>query len=114
MEGTLAMETGAGRTGSRDSGQANAARLGSVSTATSVTLLLSAFAVGSATVGRWSPIATARAQSLGAVTRGPYLQMGTPQSIVVRWRTDVDTDSRVIFGLLSGPMNRTAGSVTRT
>lgn len=29
------------------------------------------------------------------VTRGPYLQTGTSASIVVRWRTDVATDSRV-------------------
>jgi hypothetical protein len=32
------------------------------------------------------------------VTRGPYLQLGTPNSIVVRWRTDVATDSRVRYG----------------
>jgi hypothetical protein len=29
------------------------------------------------------------------VTRGPYLQMGTPNSVIVRWRTAVPTDSRV-------------------
>jgi hypothetical protein len=39
------------------------------------------------------------------VTRGPYLQMGTPQSVVVRWRTDTATDSRVRFG--STPANLT-------
>ncbi|MCP4002235.1 MAG: hypothetical protein GY727_15100, partial [Gammaproteobacteria bacterium] len=33
-----------------------------------------------------------------SVTRGPYLQSGTPTSIVVRWRTDVDTDSIVYYG----------------
>jgi hypothetical protein len=32
------------------------------------------------------------------VTRGPYLQLGTPTSIVVRWRTDLATDSRVRYG----------------
>jgi len=32
------------------------------------------------------------------VTRGPYLQMGTPTSQVLRWRTDVATDSRVRLG----------------
>jgi hypothetical protein len=36
-----------------------------------------------------------RAQS---VVRGPYLCMATQNSIVVRWRTDVATDSRVVFG----------------
>jgi hypothetical protein len=33
------------------------------------------------------------------VTRGPYLQMRTPTSIVVRWRTNRATDSRVRHGL---------------
>ena len=32
------------------------------------------------------------------VVRGPYLQQGTPDSVVVRWRTDVPTDSAVHFG----------------
>ena len=32
------------------------------------------------------------------LTRGPYLQVGTPNSIVVRWRTDAETDSRVRYG----------------
>lgn len=32
------------------------------------------------------------------VTRGPYLQLGTPTNIVVRWRTDIPTPSRVRFG----------------
>ena len=33
------------------------------------------------------------------LVRGPYLQCGTPTSIIVRWRTDVAVDSRVEFGL---------------
>jgi hypothetical protein len=33
------------------------------------------------------------------VIRGPYLQSGSPTSVVVKWRTDVATDSRVRFGL---------------
>lgn len=32
------------------------------------------------------------------VTRGPYLQSGTPTSAVVRWRTDAATGSRVRYG----------------
>src|SRR5678815_4686297 len=32
------------------------------------------------------------------VTRGPYLQNATPHSIVIRWRTDVPTQSRVRYG----------------
>jgi hypothetical protein len=33
-----------------------------------------------------------------SVTRGPYLQNGTPNSVIVRWRTSVPTNSRVSFG----------------
>lgn len=33
-----------------------------------------------------------------SVTRGPYLQNGTPNSVIVRWRTNVATNSRVSFG----------------
>lgn len=32
------------------------------------------------------------------VTRGPYLQSGTPTSAVVRWRTDIATGTRVRYG----------------
>ncbi len=32
------------------------------------------------------------------VTRGPYLQLGTPNSIVIRWRTDLASDSVVRYG----------------
>ena len=39
-------------------------------------------------------------QSLAAqtVTRGPYLQQGTPTSVVVRWRTNTASNSRVRYG----------------
>jgi hypothetical protein len=30
--------------------------------------------------------------------RGPYLQMGTPTSVIVKWRTDEPTDSFVFYG----------------
>jgi PKD repeat protein len=33
-----------------------------------------------------------------SLTRGPYLQSGSPTGVVVRWRTDVPTDSRVRYG----------------
>ena len=41
-----------------------------------------------------------------SVTRGPYLQLGTPDSIVVRWRTDVATPSRVACGTTVDDLNR--------
>ena len=47
------------------------------------------------------------------VTRGPYLQMGSPTGAVVRWRTDTATESRVRYGLaptsLSGVADGLAG-----
>jgi hypothetical protein len=33
-----------------------------------------------------------------SISRGPYLQISTPTSVIVRWRTDQATDSRVIYG----------------
>jgi hypothetical protein len=33
-----------------------------------------------------------------SLTRGPYLQNGTPSSLIVRWRTNASTNSRVSFG----------------
>ena len=36
------------------------------------------------------------------VTRGPYLQQGTSNSMVIRWRTDVATTSAVGYGVISG------------
>jgi hypothetical protein len=33
-----------------------------------------------------------------AITRGPYLQNGTTNSVIVRWRTDVLASSRVFYG----------------
>ena len=49
---------------------------------------------------------------LARVTRGPYLQLGTSTSIVVRWRTDVATDSRVMYGAGPGSLGSSAGSAT--
>jgi hypothetical protein len=43
-------------------------------------------------------LAVAKADA-AVVTRGPYLQMGSPNQVVVRWRTDVPTDSRVSYGM---------------
>jgi acid phosphatase type 7 len=48
---------------------------------------------------------TIQSVSAATVTRGPYLQMGTANSIVVRWRTDTASESRVRHG--SAPGNLT-------
>ncbi len=48
------------------------------------------------------------------VTRGPYLQLGTPTSIVVRWRTGTATDSRVWYGSQPGSLTSSVSSPTIT
>ena len=42
------------------------------------------------------------ASSSVTVTRGPYLQMGTPSGTVVRWRTSAPVIGRVQYGLSAG------------
>lgn len=49
-----------------------------------------------------------------AVVRGPYLQMGDSDSMVVRWRTDVATNSRVQFGTSQGSLAFSASNSTVT
>jgi len=39
------------------------------------------------------------------VTRGPYLQMGTSDSVAVRWRTALPSDSRVRYGPSPGSLS---------
>ncbi|MES2622038.1 MAG: metallophosphoesterase [Bacteroidota bacterium] len=48
------------------------------------------------------------------ITRGPYLQSPGPNSMVVRWRTDSLTDSRVYYGTTLGSMTLFADSATPT
>ena len=45
------------------------------------------------------------------VVRGPYLQIGTPTGVTVRWRTDLPTDSRVRFGPAPEDLSSSAGDV---
>ena len=56
-------------------------------------------------------VSTGAAQS---VTRGPYLQIGTPNSTIVRWRTNIATDSRVTYGTTQGSLTLSAGNGTLT
>jgi hypothetical protein len=46
--------------------------------------------------------------------RGPYLQVGTPNSITVRWRTDNPSDSRVRYGTRVGSLGAQADDATQT
>jgi len=46
------------------------------------------------------------------VVRAPYLQIGTSASVIVRWRTDLPTSSRVVYG--ADPGNLTQSVVDAT
>ena len=43
-----------------------------------------------------------------SVSRGPYQQMGTPDSVVVRWRTFAASDSCVRYGTVAGSLTSSA------
>ena len=49
-----------------------------------------------------------------AVTRGPYLMMGTSDAMTIRWRTNVATDSRVWIGAAPGALSPALSDGTLT
>jgi len=49
-----------------------------------------------------------------SVTRGPYLQLGTPSSTVVRWRTSAPVVGRVQYGQSAGAHTWAAEETTAT
>lgn len=59
-------------------------------------------------------VAAASAAEAAVVTRGPYLQMPSPTGMVVRWRTDVPTTSRVSYGDAVGSLFETVDDPTLT
>ena len=48
------------------------------------------------------------------VVRGPYLQSGTSSSVIIKWRTDVATDSLVRYGLGHDPDSLTLSATNST
>jgi len=48
------------------------------------------------------------------VSRGPYLQIGTPTSVIVRWRTSTATDSRVLYGSSPASLTQVATDAAST
>jgi len=46
--------------------------------------------------------------------RGPYLQMGTPESMIVRWRTDVAAVGRITYGTTANNLTESLGGTTAT
>lgn len=59
------------------------------------------------------PGSTAFAQS-PAITRGPYLQVVTPTSVIVRWRTDQPTTGRVWYGPSASQLTATVRELQPT
>ena len=63
-------------------------------------------------------IAAAAAHATAAhattITRGPYLQSGTPTSVTVRWRTSDSTDTRVSWGTKAGQLTNGADDAVLT
>lgn len=45
--------------------------------------------------------------SAPSLLRGPYLNSGTPTSMVVRWRTDIASKSKVMIGTAAGALTQT-------
>ncbi|MGE0814313.1 MAG: fibronectin type III domain-containing protein [Vicinamibacterales bacterium] len=64
-------------------------------------LAVTALFTAGLTVSAVVPRLTAQAPS---VIRGPYLQLGTPTSVVIRWRTSSPTDSVVRYGAVPGAL----------
>ncbi len=42
-----------------------------------------------------------------AITRGPYLQTGTPTSVILKWKTNTSTESIINYGTSLGVLNAT-------
>jgi hypothetical protein len=55
---------------------------------------------------------TSIAFAVPVLVRGPYLQQGTPSSMIVRWRTDVLTETRLAYGLAPGSLDTTISDAT--
>lgn len=54
------------------------------------------------------------ASSTVLLTRGPYLQMSTENSIFIRWRTNIPCDSRVDFGTDHNNLNLSTTNTSQT
>jgi chitodextrinase len=67
-----------------------------------------------AVVGLLYAVFTAGESMAQSLTRGPYLQLGTPTSIIVRWRTNVSTNSRVRYGTELGNLTSMVDQATLT
>ncbi|MBD0777570.1 metallophosphoesterase [Maribacter sp. ANRC-HE7] len=83
----------------------------------STLILLMLFTVNSfsQTATADSPIATSIKNTPSVVVeRGPYLQTGTPTSVIVKWRTDTATESVVNYGKELGSLTKNETSKVLT
>ncbi len=49
-----------------------------------------------------------------SITRGPYLQSGTPRSMIIRWRTNRPVNSQVRYGLSPGNLDQLVEGLAAT
>jgi len=59
-------------------------------------------------------IVNVQANAQASLIRGPYLQAATGTSMVIRWRTDVNTRGRVHYGTTAGKLDKVAIDSTLT
>ena len=48
------------------------------------------------------------------LTRGPYMNLATQSGIIIRWRTDIATDSKVSYGTTAGSLTQSVTDNTPT
>jgi hypothetical protein len=60
------------------------------------------------TVGKGNYSVSPMAKPIARIIRGPYLQLGTTNSMVVRWRTDLPSGNTVSYGSAPNRLNRSA------
>ena len=60
------------------------------------------------------PVRGPKPEIAAVLQRGPYLQQGSATGMMVCWRTDVATSSRVFYGSSPGDLSQSAGSAALT
>lgn len=73
-----------------------------------------AVGVWNQTAGSSDLVVVPRLFTATGLVRGPYLQMATSTSVVVRWRSTVASDSRVVFGTSTASLTGSATNASVT
>lgn len=45
------------------------------------------------------------------IVKGPYLQVGTPNSVIIKWQTNIPTDTKVEYDTVIAPFSFSAGNI---